>query len=524
MPFSECAYQSVREHRLVGKVAIVDSGSDLANAFAWHAKARPDAPALVWRESIITYRDLTTMMAAAARGVAELPAGPVGIAAPKSPGAVALILGCLAAGRRFLVPATNLPTTILTELFDRAGCVAVLAPGGVPAPVPAQQIPVHLPPDHFGPETPPQEPPAERESVTFMLTTSGSTGTPKIVPLTAGAVSAFASWANAEFDLGPGRRVLNYAPLNFDLCLLEVWAVLWHGGCVVLVDPAQAANGPAMLDLLDRQRPHVVQAVPMLYELLRDAATPRHRLDEVGHVIVTGDAIQPERAAGLGDLFPNARFSNVYGCTETNDSFRHEFTPGDPVIPLGRPLPGVDALLTAEDGSVLTGPGTGELLVSTPFQTPGYLGPTENKFIAHPLDADDRRYFRTGDLVRRTDDGELVLVGRTDFRIKVRGQQVDVQQVERVLLDGDGVIEAAAFAVRDARAGHVLHGVIRRRPGSDLNSLTLRRHCADRLPSAAIPTSLRITEDPLPRTSTGKVDRRLLAAIPNLPTRRTAEP
>jgi acyl-coenzyme A synthetase/AMP-(fatty) acid ligase len=498
----------------------VDSGSDLAGAVTRHARARPDAPALIWRGSTTSYRDLVSMTATAARELAGLPPGPLGIAAAKSPQTVALILGCLAAGRRVLVPAATLPPATLTGLYERAGCVVVLAPAGVAAPVPVREIPVHQ--GTNDPEFRPR--PDEPDAVTFMLTTSGSTGIPKIVPLTAAAVAAFAGWTDAEFDLGPGRRVLNYAPLNFDLCLLEVWATLRHGGCVVLVEPDRAANGPAMIDLLDRHRPHVIQAVPLLYELLLTAARPGQRFDDVEHVVVTGDAMLPERAAGLGGLFGNARFANVYGCTETNDSFRHEFTPGDPVIPLGRPLPGVSALLIAEDGSVLTGPGTGELLVSTPFQTPGYLGAGgDDKFTEHPAGADERRYFRSGDLVRRTGDGELVLVGRTDFRVKVRGQQVDVAQVEQVLLDRDDVLEAAAFAVPDLIAGHVLHVAVRRRSGSGLNSLVLRKHCADRLPPAAIPAGLRITEDPLPRTSTGKVDRKLLAAAHIEPTRETAD-
>ncbi|HWM04947.1 MAG TPA: AMP-binding protein, partial [Actinophytocola sp.] len=428
----------------------MEAASDLVRAVSRHAGTRPDAPALIWRHSTITYRDLASMTARAANRVADLPPGSVGVAAAKSPETVALILGCLGAGRRVLVPAPTLPATTLTGLFDRAGCVAVLAPAGTAAPVPVLEIPVHEGSDlpALGRDEP--------DAVTFMLTTSGSTGVPKIVPLTGAAVAAFARWADTEFGLGPGRRVLNYAPLNFDLCLLEVWATLRHGGCVLLVDPDRAANGQAMLDLLDRHRPHVIQAVPLLYELLLTTARPGHRFDDVEHVVVTGDAMRPERAAELGGLFGGARFSNIYGCTETNDSFRHEFTPGDPVIPLGRPLPGVSALLVAEDGSVLTGPGTGELLVSTPFQTPGYLGAGDEKFTTHPTAADTRRYFRSGDLVRRTDCGELVLVGRTDFRIKVRGQQVDVAQVEQVLLDRDDVLESAAFAVPDETAGHVL--------------------------------------------------------------------
>ena len=75
-----------------------------------------------------------------------------------------------------------------------------------------------------------------------MLTTSGSTGLPKIVPLPAGGVDRFTDWAAEQFDIGPGTVVANYAPLNFDLCLLDIWTTLKHGGCVALVDQDRATQ------------------------------------------------------------------------------------------------------------------------------------------------------------------------------------------------------------------------------------------------------------------------------------------
>ena len=250
----------------------------------------------------------------------------------------------------------------------------------------------------------------------------------------------------------------------------------------------------------------------MFYELLVAAATRAGRagVGSVDQVVVTGDSLRPARVADLMWLFPGARCTNVYGCTETNDSFIGEFGAGAVLadaIPIGAPLPGVRALLVGEDGAVLDGPGVGELLVNTPFQTPGYLD-SPDRYVGHPHGADELRYFRSGDLVRRTEDGALVLAGRADFRVKIRGQQVNLQEVEQVLLDHAGVLEAAAVAVPDADIGHRLHVVVRLDRTAEVNSLVLRRHCAGRLPPAAIPSTMRITDEPLPRTSTGKVDRK----------------
>jgi amino acid adenylation domain-containing protein len=497
----------------------VGAVSGVARGVVERARTEPAAPALIWRGAPISYGELASMMWSASAQLGDLAPGPVGLAADKSPEGVALLLGCAVVGLPTLLPASTLPSATLSDMFKRAGCRHVVALDTARAQATSNVarladclVDLRAKATPAPASTPDLDDP---DPVCLMLTTSGSTGLPKIVPLTTQAIDRFTNWAHDRFDVGPGRRVLSYAPLNFDLSLLELWATLRHGGCVVMVEPERAASGPAMLDLLSIQRPHVVQAVPILYELLLDASPPAGvRLDSVDQVIVTGDTIRPARAAELGQLFGRARFYNVYGCTETNDSFLYEFVPaiGDQQspIPLGQPLPGVHAVLVDEDGTVLDGPGVGELLVNTPFQTPGYLNTpgTEGRFGSHPHATDDRRYFRSGDLVRRADDGTLVLSGRLDFQVKVRGHRVNLSEVEQVLLAHPNVVEAAAVAVPDLRAGCLLHAVARRDRMNSVNSLALRRHCADRLPRAAIPSTLHITDQPLPRTSTGKVDRK----------------
>ncbi|TWP48524.1 AMP-binding protein [Lentzea tibetensis] len=457
-----------------------ETSRSLVDCFVTVARRRPDAPALVWRDTTTSYGELHWKALRAQEHVATLPDGPIGLVAPKSPDSIALVLGCLLAGRRFLLPSAALAEPVRAELFSVSGCTTVLSAKNV----------------HVSGATTPFRPDPDR--VTFMLTTSGSTGMPKVVPLTEGAVDRFTDWAGETFGL---RRVLNYSPLNFDLCLLDVWATLKHGGTVVLVDPDRATNAGHLSELVHDIE--VVQAVPMLFALLaeRTDCYPRVR-----HVIVTGDTVAGRLLARLPELFPNARLHNLYGCTETNDSLLHELDPAhlSSPVPLGTPLPGVDIRVVA-DGVELTGPGTGELHARTPFQTTGYLDPALN---AGRFTGDG--FYRTGDLVRVSQDGVLTLVGRNDFQVKVRGVRTNVQEVEQVLLAHQEVTEAVVVAIPDALAGHLLHAELRHAPGSRLNSLELRRFCADRLPATSIPSTFRVSGDPLPRTSTGKPDRQRL--------------
>jgi len=466
---------------------------DLVDSFVWHAERAPDAVALVWHETEICYGELLDLACVERDRLAGhdlAPGQPVGLLAEKSPEAVALVLACLLARRPFLLPSPALADDALSNLFAQAGCTTVLTPQG--------QARRMLPPASVAP------PPRLAADTAFMLTTSGSTGLPKIVPLGSQAVARFADWAAPAFGIGPGRTVLNVAPLNFDICLLDIWTTLAAGGRVVMVDPAYAANGRHLTEVLRTNVVHVVQAVPMFFGLL--IAAGAEGFDSVEHVMVTGDATPDHVLAGIPLLFPKARLRNIYGCTETNDSFIADVD-GLPMA-IGEPLPGVRALLV-DEGRVITGPGTGELYVSTPFQTEGYLDETRNvgKFAAHPTGADDLRYFRTGDLVRRGADGRLMLVGRADFQVKVRGVAVNTAEIEAALLEHPNVLEAAVAALPDPVAGAVLAAAIHRAPGSGLDSLTLREHCVRRLPRAAIPSSMRITDEPLPKTATGKVDR-----------------
>jgi acyl-coenzyme A synthetase/AMP-(fatty) acid ligase len=467
----------------------------LVNRFRTQVGRRPHEPALVWRNSRISYRQLYERACGAQARLDRLglpPGAPVAVRAVKTPGTVALVLALLGLGHPVLLAPADLADDTMTALLRSAGCEVVLSGDHEATGSQAGELRVGEEPD----------------AVSFMLTTSGSTGVPKVVPLASAAVGRFVDWASARFAIGPQRTVLNYAPLNFDLCLFDIWTTLATGGTVVLVDPDHATRAPYLHDLLDRNQVNVVQAVPMLYQLLLDHGST---LPAATHVIATGDALTERALAGLPALFPHAQLYNLYGCTETNDSFLHEIDPATDhaPLPIGRPVDGVDAVLVTPSGGVLTGPGVGELHVSTPFQTPGYTDPalTAAAFGPHPAGTGPRRYFRSGDLVRRHPDGTLTLKGRADFHVKVRGVRVNTQTVERTLLELDEVMGAVVFAVPDPLAGNTLHAVIHLRAPQSLHSLAVRAHCAGRLPRSAVPTAIQLTDEPLPTTSTGKPDR-----------------
>ncbi|MEV4419917.1 AMP-binding protein [Patulibacter sp. NPDC049589] len=474
-------------------------------------RERPDDRALTWTRGDLSFGELADLIddAAAALEASVDPGDRLFVVGAKSADLVALLVAAWRNGHRVVLPSPQLGETTLAALAvqssaDRLVRLAARAAGDIGPGIPALRVaPV------VG-ATAVSDPAA---AAALSLTTSGTTGTPKIVPIPSAASTRFETWAAEAFDLGPGVRVLSYAPLNFDLSLLDVWSALSHGAEVVLVDPAEAADPAVLAGLVGGRDVHVVQGVPLLFRLLADSSGSA-AFPSVRDVVLTGDRAPSDLAAHLPELFPNARVRNVYGSTETNDSVWHEVAhehlrAAEP-IPIGRPIPGAEVRVVDATGAVVPedAAGEGELWTSTPFQSTGYAvdpgGPP--RFAADPAGG-PRIFFRTGDLVRRDDAGLLTLRGRQDHEVKVRGVRTNLAEVEHVLRDAEGVEDAAVLAVGDRVAGQVLHAVVQRRPGLRVDGLALRSACAQRLPRTAIPSAFTVTDLPLARTATGKLDR-----------------
>ncbi|MFF0432796.1 class I adenylate-forming enzyme family protein [Streptomyces sp. NPDC004327] len=479
----------------------------LVRNLAAHARRHPSLPALLYDGETVTYGQLaerTTELASRLR-TANLPADrPVCIPARKDPATVALMLAAFTESLVVLAPSAELGDDALDRICRQARVSARLsvAPGDDDPriePLTADETAA----EGFA------RPRADRTRL--LLTTSGSTGTPKLVPIGTDAFDAFAAWATAEFRITSGDTSLSYAPLNFDLALLDVWTFLGAGARVVLVDRAKATDGPHLRSLVSTAPVTFVQGVPLLHRLLTEGAGGSP-FPQVREVVFTGDAMPQDLLRRCAESFPHARFHNVYGCTETNDSFVHPVDPhtAEGRIPIGRPLPGVEAGVLDDGGRPLTGPGTGELVVRTPFQTEGYLQQSLNPAVfteRTAADGERRVFYRTGDIVTRDADGVYTLEGRSDWQVKVRGVRTNLQEVESVLAQHPDVEEAAVVALPDAEAGVTLHARVTRRPGAALSSLKLRSYAGANLPRHAIPSTVRISELPLPRTSTGKPDR-----------------
>ncbi|TLF44797.1 amino acid adenylation domain-containing protein, partial [Nonomuraea sp. KC401] len=361
---------------------------------------------------------------------------------------------------------------------------------------------------------------AGADNTAYVIYTSGSTGAPKGVEVTHRNVLSLFAAARELFDFDRTDVWTMFHSAAFDFSVWEMWGALLHGGRLVIVDREVARDPRRFLDLLERERVTVLGQTPSAFYPLAEATRGELALR---YVVFGGEALDPARLASWQRRHPAARLVNMYGITETcvHVTFR-ELTPhdtgGEPASVIGGPLPGLGVHLLDRYLQPVPPGVTGEVYVSGDQLARGYLGRpslTAARFVADPFTPGGRLY-RSGDLARRTPDGDLVYLGRADQQVKVRGYRVEPGEIEAALLGLDGVANAAAAVREDQQGRRRLVAYVVARPGARIEVETARSHLSRLLPPYAVPAVF-VPLEALPLTVNGKLDRDALTAVP-LPT------
>jgi len=351
----------------------------------------------------------------------------------------------------------------------------------------------------------------------YILYTSGSTGEPKGVKLTHRNALAFVEWAVETFDVRSDDRLSSHAPFHFDLSVFDLFAAAKAGATLILVPPETSLFPTAVRRFIEDNGITIWYSVPSILNLLtvrgdlKTGALPTLRT-----ILFAGEVFPTKYLRRLMALLPGVRFSNLYGPTETNVCTWYDvpLLPDDmeEPIPIGRAIDDVEVFAVTEDGVRAHKGQVGELYVRGPTVMQGYWGDadrTARGLVPHPFDTEltDRAY-RTGDLVEELDDGSYRFLGRRDSQIKSRGYRIELGDIEAALYAHPDVIECAVTAVPDDMVTNRIRAFVVVR--NEVRESDLVRFCAARVPRYMVPESFEI-RDALPKTSTGKVDRRALA-------------
>ncbi|MDO4760461.1 MAG: amino acid adenylation domain-containing protein [Corynebacterium sp.] len=338
----------------------------------------------------------------------------------------------------------------------------------------------------------------------YIVYTSGSTGRPKGVVGPQRALAARVSWQPVDYPVSDPDVRLAQGALSFLDGVIEVIAGVLAGAQLVMADDAQMVDVEAIAKLLEdypiRQVTAVAGVSALLCRLVPQAVA------RVERWVCSGEPLTQDVLDLIQQTAPNTQVVNAYGTTESAGSIvRTTLESG--VLVLGRPVRGTQIRLCDDFGRLVPIGVVGELVATGPQVAQGYLRRpelTSEKFSGEGT----RRTYRTGDRGFWNAQGEIRFVGRTDHQVKIRGQRVELGEVDAAMRTLAGV-EAAAARVATTDQGTGIYGYVVLAKDHDWDELAALAQLRQILPSAAVPVSLTVVSV-LPTTQSGKIDRRAL--------------
>lgn len=514
---------------LQGKRVALPPSPVVHRRFEEHVRAIPDAVAVVWSGRQVTYAELDARAnrfahLLTARGHGR--GAKVGVCLDYSIDMIVAILGTLKAGAAYVpfdpaYPAARL-RLLLGQVPDLALIVASPATAAMVESAGVEVIDLEQLAGHLAtlPATVPDVH-VTGDDLCYAVFTSGSTGTPKLTAVRHEGWFNLMNWLQIEYGLHRGSHNLVVSAFGFDLSQRALMTPLFCGATQHLM-ASRSFDAMLAYRMLTQYDIRVVHCASSTLYLLVDWENARggDALARLDYILFGGEALKSERLAHFASR-PGATCTllHQYGvaeCTDVATSYDlAHYRPGEhDIAPVGRPAHNTAIhLLDAELREVEAGQ-YGEICISGAGVGAGYLGaggPENAKFTTIDIEGTPLRLYRTGDRGRIDDSGELVVAGRMDAQVKVRGMRIDPTDIERALGRLAGVREAAVVVTYDD-GGEVELMAFVIPSGKDLAEADLRTRLLRTLPRNMVPSRftniLRI-----PLSPHGKVDRAALADI-----------
>ncbi|SFA91721.1 non-ribosomal peptide synthase domain TIGR01720/amino acid adenylation domain-containing protein [Delftia tsuruhatensis] len=496
--------------------------------FEHQVDEQPQATALVFGDECISYAQLNRRANRLAHRLIAEGVGAevrVGIAVERSVEMVVAVLAVLKSGAAYVPLDPGYPAERLAHMVEDSGMACLLTQSRLGLEVAGRVKALDL--DAIGAMPGPDHNPGAAvhgECLAYVIYTSGSTGRPKGVGISHRCLAEQAQLAVGFAALSPQDRVLQFATLNFDGCIEQLFAPLVAGAAMVLRGPELWDSATFHRELMARQISVADLTTAYWLLLVQDFARQglrgygRLRQVHVGGEAMPGAGLQAWRDAGLGHV----RLLNAYGPTEaTVTASLFDCTgvvegagavPQD--LPIGRPLAGRHMWVVDDRMRPVPLGVAGELCIGGPLLSRGYLnraGLSAERFVADPFGRDGARLYRTGDLVRWNAQGQLEYLGRVDHQVKIRGLRIELGEVQAQLLALDDVREAVVVA-GEGPAGTRLLAYVSARSGRTLDEQEMRERLATVLPDYMVPGAIMVL-DQLPQNANGKLDRQALPAF-----------
>jgi amino acid adenylation domain-containing protein len=348
----------------------------------------------------------------------------------------------------------------------------------------------------------------------YVLYTSGSTGRPKGCMLEHRGVVNRLEWMWVHYGFGSEDVILQKTTFTFDVSVWELFLPLCWGAKMVLCEDEDIAVPERIATLIETHQVTCLHFVPGMLNAfiasLFGSDNIQDRLQSLRLVITSGEALAPATVHAWYEHLATP-LHNLYGPTEASvDVTYYATSPGDTVIPIGRPIWNTQMYITGKNGEPSGIGVAGELHIAGVGLARGYLNRPEltaEKFVTNPFNAGQKMY-KTGDLGRWLPDGNIEFLGRKDDQVKVRGYRIELGEIESALLSHADVKAAVVIARADAQGDRELVAYVI----TDLATAELRAHLGRTLPPYMLPAYY-ISLENMPLTATGKIDKKALPDV-----------
>ncbi len=481
------------------------------------AAARPHAVALAAGEEVLSFADLerrSNQLAHHLMSVGVATDQPVGLCMERSPSMVVAALAILKAGGAYVPLDSSMPAERLNFMLQDAGAGVLVTRGHD-----AQKVStggwIVMDLDRHAEQiaacsSGEIDCVIQGENLSYVIYTSGSTGQPNGVEITHAGLSNLVSWHCKAFQVKPQDRASHQAAVGFDAAVWEVWPYLAAGASVHMPEQSLSRDPKALRDWLLAEKISITFLASPLAEQMLALEWPRPCSLRI---LLTGaDTLHRRPSSDLPFILVNN-----YGPTEcTVVATSGTVLPGDDSIQpsIGRPIDNAQAYIVDEQMQQVAVGIAGELCIAGAGLARGYHNHPEltaRRFVANPFGSlPGDRLFRTGDLARYLENGEIEFLGRVDDQIKIRGFRIEPNEIIKALREHPQVETSTVLARENQDGEKRLVAYIVLAPGIEPSAAALRQHLRVSLPDYMIPAGF-VRIESLPLTTNGKIDR---AALP----------